>query len=160
MCLIQLVIYLDTARFNKKTISCIAAGNVLTSLTNTMTTPDNEDECRTRRRRGVISYKEPSLNRWPRLCFESTCGCDPALVSFKKKKRKLLWVLIQLFSLSLFFFLTKTAKSDEETNLQTQSSWAHQCLKTRRRNTRMHLNRCRAHLLWTNNFLWFIHMWY
>lgn len=120
-CLERLILFHKCVSFNlwftwiqqdlKKNVSCIAAGNVLTSLTNTMTTPDNEDECRTRRRRGVISYKEPSLNRWPRLCFESTCGCDPALVSFKKKKkRKLLWVLIQLFSLSLFFFPHQNSK--------------------------------------------------
>ncbi|XP_042349961.1 uncharacterized protein sgo2 isoform X2 [Plectropomus leopardus] len=37
-------------------------GRVLTSLTNTMTTPDSENGGRTRRRKGVISYKEPTLN--------------------------------------------------------------------------------------------------
>lgn len=119
-CLERLILFHKCVSFNlwftwiqqdltKKTISCIAAGNVLTSLTNTMTTPDNEDECRTRRRRGVISYKEPSLNRWPRLCFESACGCDPALVSFKKKKKKETAVSINstFLSFSFFFFSPK-----------------------------------------------------
>eukprot|EP00064_Thunnus_orientalis_P002885 superscaffoldBa00000223_g2893 len=38
-------------------------GRVLTSLTNTITTPDMENRGRTRRRNGVVSYKEPTLNR-------------------------------------------------------------------------------------------------
>lgn len=41
----------------------VTAGRVLTSLTNTITTQDSENRGRTRRRNGVVSYKEPSLNR-------------------------------------------------------------------------------------------------
>ncbi|XP_070694417.1 uncharacterized protein sgo2 isoform X2 [Pempheris klunzingeri] len=37
-------------------------GSVLTSLTNTITTTDGERGGRTRRRNGVVSYKEPALN--------------------------------------------------------------------------------------------------
>ncbi|XP_034002392.1 shugoshin 2-like isoform X3 [Trematomus bernacchii] len=38
------------------------AGRVLTSLTNTIATPDNENGGRSRRAKGVVSYKEPTIN--------------------------------------------------------------------------------------------------
>lgn len=75
---------------------CFAAGRVLTSLTNTIVTPDSENSGRTRRRRVVVSYKEPTLNRWghlvsklrpqPYFCIDYT------------------WIL-QWVSLYVFFFL-------------------------------------------------------
>ncbi|XP_034002391.1 uncharacterized protein LOC117495308 isoform X2 [Trematomus bernacchii] len=37
-------------------------GRVLTSLTNTIATPDNENGGRSRRAKGVVSYKEPTIN--------------------------------------------------------------------------------------------------
>ncbi|XP_055022474.1 uncharacterized protein sgo2 isoform X2 [Boleophthalmus pectinirostris] len=40
---------------------CVAVGRVLTSLTNTISTPDKENG-RLTRRKGPVSYKEPSLN--------------------------------------------------------------------------------------------------
>ncbi|XP_077392444.1 uncharacterized protein sgo2 [Festucalex cinctus] len=39
------------------------AGRVLTSVTNTFTNPDKDNQGRSRRCRGKVSYKEPSLNR-------------------------------------------------------------------------------------------------
>lgn len=37
-------------------------GRVLTSLINTISTPDNEDRKKNRRRKGPVNYKEPSIN--------------------------------------------------------------------------------------------------
>lgn len=44
-------------------LKSVATGRVFSSLTNTITTPDSGNKARTRRRKAVLSYKEPALNR-------------------------------------------------------------------------------------------------
>ncbi|XP_029979962.1 shugoshin 2-like isoform X2 [Sphaeramia orbicularis] len=51
----------ETEKSNINTTKA-SPGRVLTSLTNTITTPDSINGGRTRRRKDVVSYKEPSLN--------------------------------------------------------------------------------------------------
>ncbi|XP_038577260.1 uncharacterized protein si:dkey-57a22.11 isoform X1 [Micropterus salmoides] len=67
------------------------AGRVLTSLTNTIVTPDSENSGRTRRRRVVVSYKEPTLNSKIRRGDKFTDSkflSSPVFKEDKKKKKK------------------------------------------------------------------------
>lgn len=49
---------------SEKTVLCVAASRALMSVTNTIANPDKENQGRSRRCKGVVSYKEPSLHRW------------------------------------------------------------------------------------------------
>ncbi|XP_054471419.1 uncharacterized protein sgo2 [Anoplopoma fimbria] len=67
------------------------AGRVLKSLTNTIQTPDSENGGRTRRRKGVVSYKEPTLNckmRRGDKFTDSEFLSSPMFKDGKKKKKK------------------------------------------------------------------------
>ncbi|XP_034059596.1 uncharacterized protein si:dkey-57a22.11 isoform X3 [Gymnodraco acuticeps] len=67
------------------------AGGVLTSLTNTIATPEHENGGRSRRGKGVVNYKEPTINGKIRRGDKFT-DCkflsSPVFKEEKKKKKK------------------------------------------------------------------------
>ncbi|XP_068184677.1 shugoshin 2 [Antennarius striatus] len=79
-----------TEKFSTVPTKDTPEGRVLTSLTNIIATTENESRGRTRRRNGMVSYKEPSLNSKMRRgdkYTESTFLSSPMFKEGKKKKR-------------------------------------------------------------------------